>query len=219
FLVTQKHSILSASPELFFHRSDATILCSPIKGTRPRGVSEQQDQNLANELQDSSKDRAELAMIVDLVRNDLGRIAEIGSVQVRTHARLESLPNVHHLVSDIEATLSKQIVFSDIIRALFPSGSITGTPKIAAMELIATLEQRPRRIYTGSIGCVGPNRLATFSVAIRTGICADGTFRFSSGGAVVIDSIPDDEFEETLAKAQSLYLPYQAFYQSTETTT
>lgn len=196
--------IAGASPELFFHCRDGDALCSPIKGTAPRGMNEQED--LANEhrLRESIKDRAELAMIVDLVRNDLSRVCRVGSVQVAAHARVERLPRVLHLVSDVCGTLSDGKDTVDLLAATFPCGSITGAPKIAAMMHITALEQRARGVYTGATGFI-TRSAARLAVAIRTAVvdakAADVTF--GSGGGIVIDSVAAKEYDELVLKATS----------------
>jgi len=205
----QPFSIASSSPELFFGVIDGNVHCAPIKGTRPRGLDLAEDQRLAQELKDSQKDRAELAMIVDLVRNDLGRVAQIGTVQVLNHAQLESLPQLHHLVSQISCVLDKSKDLVDIIQAMFPCGSITGCPKIASMNIIAELEATRRGPYTGSIGFIGANNLAEFNVAIRTAILKDGRLIFQTGGGIVVDSEPEQEYLESIAKAKGLYLAWR----------
>lgn len=196
--------ILSASPELFFRTEARSIRCSPIKGTRPRVTDPGEDLLMQRELTASAKDRAELSMIVDLLRNDIGRCSEVGSVRVDNHAYLKSHAHVHHLVSDISGTLAPDTSLSAIITALFPSGSITGAPKIAAMKYISKLEGIPRGIYTGSIGWVAPQQRSCFSVAIRTAMMTKGVLECGAGGGVVIDSNPHDESAESMHKARGM---------------
>jgi para-aminobenzoate synthetase component I len=196
-------SISSASPELFFNAKDRTISCSPIKGTRARGSTPGEDERLVAQLKESTKDKAELAMIVDLVRNDLGRVCEIGTIRVDAHARIETHPYVHHLVSDISGTLKPGLSLSHIISALFPSGSVTGAPKIAAMKAISRLEGTTRGVYTGAIGCFGAD-FSRFNVAIRTAFHAEHIIIFQAGGGITIESNPRDEYEETLQKAKPI---------------
>ena len=197
--------ILSASPELFISAKDSKLFSSPIKGTIPRPPTLKQDQAALESLKHSEKDQAELAMIVDLIRNDLGRISEIDSVRVLSHARSFSLPNVHHLVSDICCSRKSSVSFVDLIKALFPGGSITGAPKIAAMKFISELEQSKRGIFTGSIGHLGPNGLLHFNIAIRTALLIKQRLHFNAGAGIVIDSDPELEYEETLAKASGIF--------------
>lgn len=201
----ESFQIISASPELFFHSDGKNIQCSPIKGTRPRGANSDEDILLASELNQSEKDHAELAMIVDLVRNDLGRVAKIGTVKVDDHARLESHPNVHHLVSDVSCELAEGVSLLDIIRSVFPCGSITGAPKIAAMKVISKMENTTRGAYTGAIGMLGTKGFAEFNVAIRTAILREGYACINSGGGIVIDSDAEQEYYETMVKVSALY--------------
>lgn len=199
-------SIVSDSPETFFHVRSRQVTTCPIKGTIQRSPN---DTQAVAELLSSAKDQAELAMIVDLLRNDLGKVAEPGSVKVKTHARLQSLEHVHHLVSDITATLKAEYTALDTLCALYPCGSITGAPKVAAMQYIARYETQRRGIYTGSPGFFAPGGDATFSVAIRTATILNQTMHFQAGGGIVYQSEPNAEYEETLAKAASLYSAYQ----------
>jgi para-aminobenzoate synthetase component I len=205
--------VVSASPELFFVCDGTSIKCSPIKGTRRRGQSVFEDQVLADELISSEKDKSELTMIVDLVRNDLSKIAETGSVRVSNPSRIETLPNVHHLVADVKAKLTANINFDEIIKALFPCGSITGAPKIAAMKIIAKIEGCTRGVYTGAIGVLGVKGRAEFNVAIRTAMVRDGYICVSSGGGVVFDSNPTNEYFETIAKVRAIYSAIRAIEQ------
>ena len=200
-------SLLSNSPERFFDITGKTIVCSPIKGTRPRSQFSDKDAKLRNELLRSEKERAELAMVVDVVRNDLGRICEMGSISVREHAKVQSFTHVHHLLSDIVGTLVPKILFSQILRALFPSASITGAPKIAAMKILRTLEPYPRGAFCGSIGVIGKGFLR-MNVAIRTAqLCGEKLF-FSAGSGVTIDSVPEEEYAESLLKAYAVWIAY-----------
>jgi para-aminobenzoate synthetase component I len=207
--------VVSASPEMFVRvNSDAengrTITASPIKGTRKRGASAVEDDKLRAELQSSAKDRAENTMIVDLMRNDLGRICEYGSVVVDSLCRLEEHPTLFHLVSNVHGTLSTDVTFSEIIRAVFPCGSITGAPKLRTMEIIDEIEPDPRGLSMGAIGFQIPGDVfgmpATIemSVAIRTMVIRNGEAIFNVGGGIVIDSDPESEFDESMLKAKAL---------------
>ncbi|MFO8111100.1 MAG: aminodeoxychorismate synthase component I [Desulfosalsimonadaceae bacterium] len=198
------HRIVSTSPERFVQRRGNRVETRPIKGTRPRGKSPAQDRNNAEALLKSAKDDAELSMIVDLLRNDLGRVCAGGSVRVVDHRRLEAYKNVFHLVSVIEGTLMEAKDSVDIIRAAFPGGSITGCPRIRAMEIIDEMEPCRRHIYTGSIGYIGFHDTMDLSIAIRTATVVGGRIYFSVGGGVVFDSDPADEYEETLHKGSSI---------------
>jgi len=198
--------VLCGSPERFLHFDPTTRLAHtrPIKGTRPRGTTKVEDQRLANELLASEKDRAEHIMIVDLERNDLGRVAEIGSVRVSRLYALEPHPTVWHLVSTVEAQIPPDKDIVDLLFAMFPGGSITGAPKIRAMEIIDEVEPVARGIYTGSIGYWSWSGYSDFNIVIRTAVLWDGWAYFHAGGGIVADSDPDAEYAETLAKAEGL---------------
>ncbi len=198
------HHILSTSPERFVRQIANRIETRPIKGTRPRGASESEDRTLRNALLTSRKDDAELSMIVDLLRNDLGKVCEGGSVRIKQHKRLEAYQNVYHLVSIVEGTLQEGCNAVDLIRATFPGGSITGCPKIRSMEIIDELEPHQRHIYTGAIGYLSFHDTMDLSIAIRTATICNEKMIFSVGGGIVYDSSPDEEFEETLHKGATL---------------
>lgn len=202
-------SFVSASPELFLDTSpsdDISYIATmePIKGTRPRHHDRAQDAQNATTLLSSEKDRAELAMIVDLVRNDLGKVALLGTIQVAAHAELRSFSRVHHLVSTVTALISKDTSLRELLSATFPCGSITGTPKIAAMKVIEDLEKLPRGIWTGAIGTIGAKRSCHFNVAIRTALLREDEIVFNAGGGVTIDSDPEEEYWETIIKSKVL---------------
>ncbi|MHB8124825.1 MAG: aminodeoxychorismate synthase component I [Desulfitobacteriaceae bacterium] len=206
FLPYPDFQILCSSPERFIRiQRNGAIETRPIKGTRPRGSSSLEDQALALELQNSSKDNAELTMIIDLERNDLGRICKIGTVKVPDLIRLEKYPTVWHLVSTITGRLKTALLPSEILRAVFPGGSITGAPKIRAMEIIEELEPFKRGIYTGSIGYLGFDGAWDLNIVIRTILLKDGKAYLHAGGGIVVDSQPEEEYKETLVKAQALF--------------
>ncbi|MCX5860464.1 MAG: anthranilate synthase component I family protein, partial [Proteobacteria bacterium] len=163
-----------------------------------------EDARLRRELSESPKDRAELNMIVDLERNDLGRVCRYGTVRVKEHARLETHPTVFHLGSTVEGRLRKGLSVVDLLRAAFPGGSITGAPKIRAMQIIAELEPQARSLYTGSLGYIGFDGRADLNIVIRTIFIKNGTAHFHVGGGIVADSDPEAEYEETLIKGQAL---------------
>jgi para-aminobenzoate synthetase component 1 len=194
--------IASSTPELFLRLSGSHILTRPIKGTRPRSADPTRDAQLTYELQTSPKEMAELVMITDLLRNDLGRVCEYGSVQVPELVRLERYPQVQHLVSTVEGRLRPDVPHFAAFAACFPGGSITGAPKIRAMEIIDELEPVTRGPYTGAIGYLGFNRESQLAIAIRTAVCRDGMAWFHAGAGIVADSNPEAEYEETLAKAR-----------------
>ena len=193
--------IASSSPEQFLRLSGPHITTRPIKGTRPRSPDPTRDAQLAYELQTSPKELAELVMITDLLRNDLGKICEYGSVQVPELANLERFAQVQHLVSTVEGRLRTEVTHFAALASCFPGGSITGAPKFRAMEIIDELEPLARGPYTGSHGYLGFNRESQLSISIRTAIHQAGTAYFHVGAGIVADSVPEAEYDETLAKA------------------
>jgi para-aminobenzoate synthetase len=206
FLPYPDFQILCSSPERFIRigRKGVIETC-PIKGTRPRGSTPAQDQALAQELTNSIKDKAELTMIVDLERNDLGRICKTGTVAVPELMRLEKYPSVWHLAATISGQLITGLLPSEILQAVFPGGSITGVPKIRAMEIIEELEPYKRGIYTGSIGYLGFDGTWDLNIVIRTIVLKEGQAYVHAGGGIVVDSQPEQEYQETLVKAQALF--------------
>ncbi|HUU83656.1 MAG TPA: aminodeoxychorismate synthase component I [Phycisphaerae bacterium] len=197
-------AVISGSPELFLDLRGERVVTRPIKGTRPRVGDEALDAMRRGELLDSEKDRAELTMIVDLLRNDLGRVCRFGSVRVISPADLEEHPTVYHLVGTIEGRLGEDRDWADLLRACFPGGSITGAPKVRAMQIIDELEPLCRSVYCGSIGYIGLDGSMCLNIAIRTMILDDDRLHLFAGGAIVADSDAADEFEETEAKAAGL---------------
>src|SRR4029078_8982139 len=197
--------VLSLSPELFFRREGRPLRSRPMKGTAPRGRTPREDARLKTWLTVDEKQRAENLMIVDLLRNDLGRIAKIGSVEVTDLFTVETYRTVHQMTSGITAEVRGDMGLNDILHALFPCGSVTGAPKVRAMEIIRELEALPRGVYTGAIGHIAPSGDSQFNVAIRTlYIGAGGEGEMDIGSGVVSDSKMDAEFEECLLKAQFL---------------
>jgi len=197
-------TLVSASPERFLRLQGDCVETRPIKGTRPRGENPQRDEELADELLNSPKDRAENMMIVDLERNDLGRVCSYGSVKVVELAVLEVFPTVFHLTSTVVGRLKEGKDIIDLLRATFPGGSITGAPKVRAMEIIDELEPTRRSVYTGSIGYLSFNGNLDLNIAIRTFIIKGKRAYFQVGGAIVYDSDPEAEYQETLHKAKAL---------------
>jgi para-aminobenzoate synthetase component 1 len=195
--------ILSNSPERFLKADGDQVETRPIKGTMRRGKTKEEDQTNLLLLAGSEKEDAELSMIVDLLRNDLGKVCDYGSVRVREHKRIEGFSNVWHLISIVEGRLRKDESYASLIRACFPGGSITGCPKIRSMEIIDELEKYARNLYTGMI-FIGNDHHFDSSIVIRTIIAKTNHLYFNVGGAVVYDSIPKREYEETLEKAQSI---------------
>ena len=194
--------IASSSPELFLRLTGAQIQTRPIKGTRPRSSDPTRDAQLTYELQTSAKEMAELVMITDLLRNDLGRVCEFGSVHVPELVRLERYPHVQHLVSTVQGMLRQGVSHFTAFATCFPGGSITGAPKIRAMEIIDELEPVTRGPYTGSLGYLGFNRESQLSILIRTAVCKNETAYFHVGAGIVADSNAVAEYDETMAKAQ-----------------
>ncbi len=209
FIRAGDHQIVSTSPERFIQRSGNRVETRPIKGTRPRGKTAEEDRRLRRELAESPKDDAELSMIVDLLRNDLGKVCRGGSVRVARHKRLEAYQNVYHLVSVVEGELDEKFDSVDFIRATFPGGSITGCPKIRSMEIIDEIEPHRRHIYTGSIGYISFHDTMDLSIAIRTATVVNNRILFSAGGGIVFDSDPEDEYDETLHKGRTLMEVFQ----------
>jgi para-aminobenzoate synthetase component 1 len=204
FLDAGDHAIASASPERFLELRGRRVETRPIKGTRPRDADAAADAKLREELRASAKDRAENVMIVDVLRNDLGRVCETGSIRTPELCALESFPQVHHLVSTVTGTLGEGHDAFDLLHACFPGGSITGAPKIRAMEILDSLESVRRHIYTGSIGYVDWRGDADWSIAIRTALVTQSAIHFSAGGGITADSDPEAEYLETLHKAEGL---------------
>lgn len=198
------HQIVSTSPERFLFKKGLELETRPIKGTIQRGKTQEEDQELAKELIQSPKDTAELSMIVDLLRNDLGKVCQAGTVCVHEHKRLEKYKNVFHLVSIIKGTMGSNQEVTDLIKACFPGGSITGCPKIRSMEIIDELEPVQRHIYTGSIGYISFHETMDLSIAIRTATIYNQRIFFSVGGGIVYDSKPEKEFAETIYKGETL---------------
>jgi para-aminobenzoate synthetase component 1 len=197
-------ALASASPERFLRLSGGEVETRPIKGTRPRGVYPMEDMARGEDLLESGKDRAENVMIVDLLRNDLGRVCEYGSIRVAQVCHLETFRFVHHLVSDIRGQLRPGLDAVDLLKATFPGGSVTGAPKIRAMEIIAELERVARGPYCGCLGYLGFDGSMDTNLLIRTMVLGKGWIQFSVGGGIVADSVPEREYEETWHKAAGL---------------
>ena len=206
-------NILSNSPERFIKCVDKKLETRPIKGTRPRGKNKEEDLKLQEELRNSEKDRAELLMIVDLERNDIGRISKIGSVKVPELFVIEPYANVNHLVATVVGELDDDKDAVDVIKATFPGGSITGAPKIRSMEIIDELEPTQRNVYTGSIGYIGFNGDMDLNIAIRTIVKKEDEVYFQVGGGMTWGSNPGEEYQETLDKAQSIMKALRGYYE------
>lgn len=198
--------LLCCSPERFLKKTGNKIITQPIKGTRPRGCNDKDDQETRDELYHSEKERAENVMIVDLARNDLGRVSQTGTVKVEELFGIHSFPQVHQMISTVSAELKTGITFTDILKALFPMGSMTGAPKIRAMEIIRETETQPRGLFSGAVGYIDPEGDFDFNVVIRSIIYDDkrGTIHFPAGSAITAYSEPDQEYEECLLKARGM---------------
>ena len=204
FMNFKDFQIISSSPERFLEINNRMVVTRPIKGTRPRGKTEEEDKKNSLELLNSEKDRAELLMVVDLERNDLSKVCKPHSVKVTELFKLETYATVFHLVSTVEGELKDEVSAVKCIKECFPGGSITGTPKIRSMEIIEELEGLKRNIYTGSIGYFDFRGNADFNIAIRTIIKKDNKAYFGVGGGITYDSNEEDEYNETLDKAKAL---------------
>lgn len=204
YLKLPGRTVLSSSPELFLKIDGRRAITRPIKGTRPRDADPIADARNARELVASPKERAELIMITDLERNDLGQVCAFGSVGASEVLKLERFEQVHHLVSTVEGELRPEIDAVTAVRACFPGGSITGAPKIRAMEIIEELEPVPRGLFTGAIGYFGFDGGCQFNIAIRTAVIEHGEAHFQVGAGIVADSNPEAEWEETLHKAAGI---------------
>jgi para-aminobenzoate synthetase component 1 len=200
YLDCGEFQLASSSPEMFLRLSGSHIQTRPIKGTRPRSSDPTRDAQLTYELQTSAKEMAELVMITDLLRNDLGRVCEYGTVQVPELVRLERYPQVQHLVSTVEGRMRPDVTHFAAFSQCFPGGSITGAPKIRAMEIIDELEPVTRGPYTGCLGYLEFNRESQLSIVIRTAVCRDETIYFHVSAGIVTDSVAEAEYDETLAK-------------------
>ncbi len=204
YLRFSDYSIVSASPELLLRKRDNLLETHPIKGTVKRGKNEEEDNKLADELLNSKKDEAELSMIVDLERNDLGRVCEMGSVKVDKHREISKYSHVIHTVSRVSGILDRKKNIIDALEAVFPSGSITGCPKKRTMEIIDRFEDFSRGVYTGAAGFISFGGDSDFNILIRTLLLKDGEAYFNAGGGIVIDSDAKKEYDESLMKAQAI---------------
>lgn len=204
YLEFGKHCILCSSPEHFLEVKEGFVKTRPIKGTRPRGKNEEEDRLFMEELRSDPKEQAELAMVIDIERNDLGRVCKPGSVQVKDLYKLEPYSTVFQMVATVVGELEANREVVDLMAAVFPGGSVTGAPKIRAMEIIDQLEPVRRALYTGSIGCLGFNGYSSLNIAIRSIFIKNEKAYLSTGGGITIDSDPEAEFEETEQKARAL---------------
>lgn len=205
YIASPTFAVASGSPELLIQKSGDELSTRPIAGTRPRGVDDAEDLALAQELIDNEKERAEHVMLVDLERNDLGRVAEYGSVHVDEFMVIEKYSHVQHIVSNVRGTARKDQTNADMIRAVFPGGTITGAPKIRTMEIIEELEPVRRGLYTGSIGWLGFNGDFDMNIVIRTAYIQQQVAYIQAGAGIVIDSVPEREYIESLNKAKAMW--------------
>ncbi|MTH55231.1 aminodeoxychorismate synthase, component I [Bacillus mangrovi] len=204
YIETPDFQIASASPELLIKKSGSKLSTRPIAGTRSRGENEEEDERLVQELIDNEKERAEHVMLVDLERNDLGRVCRYGTVEVNEFMAIEKYSHVMHIVSNVQGEMEDGKKLSDVVRAVFPGGTITGAPKIRTMEIIEELEPKRRGIYTGSVGWIDFNGDLELNIVIRTLFAKDGAGYIQAGAGIVIDSNPDYEYKESLKKAAAV---------------
>ena len=204
FIKTDDFDILSLSPESFVKVKNGVIETAPIKGTRPSVKNKKLNSELKLELQNSPKDKAEHLMIVDLLRNDLGKICEFGSIKINKLYQVKTFETIHHIVTKIKGKLKRDVTEFDILKALFPGGSITGAPKESAMRIIDKLELEPRKIYTGSAGYITPTGNMIFNICIRTLLRHNNNYEYGVGGGIVWDSIVEDEWTEAQQKSKIL---------------
>jgi para-aminobenzoate synthetase component 1 len=215
YFSTENLTVMSSSPERLLKVKDQQVETKPIKGTRRRDLTDpQKDKAMADALQKSLKDRAENLMIVDLLRNDLGKVCKPGSIQVPKPFELESFATVHHLVSTITGTLAEKASAIALLRACFPGGSITGAPKLRAMEIIEELEPHRRGVYCGSIGYIGFDGNMDSNITIRTLVHSENRLRFWAGGGIVADSHADEEYQEAHDKAAAMIALIDSFSDS-----
>jgi para-aminobenzoate synthetase component 1 len=205
FLQAPEFQLISASPELLVKKKGRRISTRPIAGTRSRGQNDEEDEKLANELISNEKERAEHVMLVDLERNDIGRVCQFGTVEVDEFMVIEKYSHVMHIVSNVKGLLREDKHAFDVAKAVFPGGTITGAPKVRTMEIIEELEPVRRGIYTGSIGWIGFNGDMELNIVIRTMLAKDGLAYVQAGAGIVIDSKPKAEYKECLKKAKALW--------------
>jgi anthranilate synthase component 1 len=205
FLDLDDFHIVGSSPEILARLEDGEVTVRPIAGTRRRGHSEEEDQRLEEELISDPKELAEHLMLVDLGRNDVGRIATTGSVTLTSKMQVERYSHVMHIVSNVTGELADNLDAIDVLRATFPAGTVSGAPKVRAMEIIGELEPEGRGIYAGAVGYIGWNGNMDTAIAIRTAIIADGQLHIQAGAGIVADSIPANEWQETMNKGRAIF--------------
>ncbi len=205
YIESEHFAVVSGSPELLVKKKGTELSTRPIAGTRPRGASSEEDLALANELINHEKERAEHVMLVDLERNDLGRVSAYGTVEVNEFMVIEYYSHVMHIVSNVRGQIAEDKTNADVIRAMFPGGTITGAPKIRTMEIIEELEPVRRGLYTGSIGWLGYTGDVELNIVIRTAYMQGGVAYIQAGAGIVIDSIPEQEYVESMNKAKAMW--------------
>jgi anthranilate synthase component 1 len=198
------HHVVGSSPEILVRREGETVTVRPIAGTRPRGHDREHDLTLEQELLADPKECAEHLQLLDLGRNDLGRVAQVGSVKVTENMSIERYSHVMHIVSNVEGRLKPELSSMDVLRATFPAGTVSGAPKVRAMEIIDELEPTKRGIYAGAVGYMGFNGDMDLAIAIRTAVVKDGTLYVQAGAGIVADSVPENEWTETQNKARAV---------------
>jgi anthranilate synthase component 1 len=198
------HHIVGSSPEILVRLEDGLVTARPIAGTRPRGKTREEDERLAGELLADPKERAEHVQLMDLGRNDVGRVAQTGSVQVTDNMVIERYSHVMHIVSNVEGKLKDGMDAIDVLKATFPAGTVSGAPKVRAMEIIDELEPSKRGIYAGAVGYLGFNGDMDLAIAIRTAVIKDGILYMQAGAGIVADSVPHSEWLETQNKARAV---------------
>jgi anthranilate synthase component 1 len=205
FMDLKDFHIVGSSPEILVRLEDGLVTVRPIAGTRPRGATETEDQDLEKELLADPKERAEHIMLVDLGRNDVGRVAKVGSVQVSDQMVIERYSHVMHIVSNVTAGLKPGLDAIDVLRATFPAGTVSGAPKVRAMEIIEELEPTRRGVYSGAVGYIGWNGNMDTAIAIRTAVIKDKKLYIQAGAGIVADSVPRNEWNETMNKARAIF--------------
>jgi anthranilate synthase component 1 len=205
FLDVGDMQVVGSSPEILVRLQDGVVTVRPLAGTRPRGATPEQDAALEAELLADPKERAEHLMLIDLGRNDVGRVSQPGTVAVGEQFVIERYSHVMHIVSEVTGTLRDGLSYADVLRATFPAGTVSGAPKIRALEVIAELEPVKRNVYAGSIGYIGWHGDADTAIAIRTAVIQDGRLHVQAGAGIVYDSDPAAEWEETMNKGRALF--------------
>jgi anthranilate synthase component 1 len=205
FLNIGDMQVVGSSPEILVRQQGREVTVRPIAGTRPRGTTPEHDLQLEQELLADPKERAEHLMLIDLGRNDLGRICEPGSVQLKEQFAIERYSHVMHIVSEVSGTLREGLNYADVLRATFPAGTVSGAPKLRALEIIRELEPILRNVYAGCIGYIGWNGDADMAIAIRTAVVQEGKLHVQAGAGIVYDSDPESEWQETMSKSRALF--------------